>query len=82
MMPVMPHDGVSLQLTRDEALVLFELLHRWEDDNQVIAPQRPVEQVALWNLSALLERELNGPLDPQYAELVSEASARVSPRDL
>jgi hypothetical protein len=47
---------VTITLTADEALVLFELLHRWEDADRVSAPQHKGEQVALWNLSALLER--------------------------
>ena len=53
---------VSISLTADEALILFDLLHRWEDDDRVSARQHASEQVALWNLSALLERELREPL--------------------
>jgi hypothetical protein len=45
---------VTITLTSDEALVLFELLHRWEDADRVSAPQHQGEQVALWSLSALL----------------------------
>jgi hypothetical protein len=45
---------VSISLTADGALVLFDLLHRWEDDDRVRPPQHASEQVALWNLSALL----------------------------
>ena len=46
--------NVSISLTADEALVMFDLLHRWEDDDRVSAPQHASEQVALWILSALL----------------------------
>ena len=72
---------VSISLTVDEALVLFDLLHRWEDDDRVSAPQHASEQVALWNLSALLERELREPIDPRYADLVAQARCRLSPSD-
>jgi hypothetical protein len=48
---------VTISLTSDEALVLFDLLHRWEDADSVTAPEHQAEQVALWSLSALLERE-------------------------
>lgn len=75
----MPQDEVTIRLTSDEALVLFDLLHRWEDAEQVGAPQHRAEQVALWNLSTALERELNEPFKPQYADLITEARARVSP---
>jgi hypothetical protein len=43
--------------------VLFDLLHRWED----------AEQVALRNLFALLGREFREPLDAQYGDLVEAA---------
>ena len=39
---------VTVSLTSDEALVLFDLLHGWEDDDQVSAPRHRAEQVALW----------------------------------
>lgn len=69
---------VSISLTSDEALVLFDLLHRWEDDDRVSAPRHASEQVALWNLSALLERELPEPFDPRYADLLAQARSRLS----
>jgi hypothetical protein len=59
----MPDTVVTISLTGDEAF-LFDLLHRWEDNEQVGAPKHHAEQVALWNLSALLERELREPFDP------------------
>ena len=54
---------------------------RWEDEERVSAPQNEAEQVALWNLSALHERELVEPFDPRYADLVAEATARLTPRE-
>src|SRR5713101_6236224 len=54
-------DHVVIQLSRDEALVLYELLHRWEEHGQVAEPEHHAERVALWNLSATLERELAQP---------------------
>jgi hypothetical protein len=77
----MAKGDVTISLTGDEALILFDLLQRWEHDEQVEAPQHEAEQVALWNLSALLERELLEPLDPRYTELVSEARARLTPSE-
>ena len=66
-------DGVIIRLSRDEALVLFEWLHRCENEGRFTAPDHHAEQVALWNLSALLERELVEPLRPDYARLVADA---------
>ena len=71
-------DGVAIQLSRDEALVLFEWLHRSEDEDRVIPPEHHGEQVALWNLSALLERALVEPLKQNYRQLVAEARDRLA----
>ena len=68
-------------MTSDEALVLFELLHRWEDADLVSPPQHGGEQVVLWNLSALLERVLVEPFSPDYTRLVSEARSRLTATD-
>ena len=72
---------VTITLTSDEALVLFELLHRWEDADVVSPPQHEGEQVALWNLSALLERVLVEPFSPDYTRLVTEARTRLTSTD-
>ena len=72
---------VTITLAADEALVLFDLLHGWEDANRVSAPQHEGEQVALWVLSALLERELREPFDPNYGDLVAAARARLAPSE-
>jgi len=69
---------VVLRLTRDEALVLFERLHHWEDQDRVTQPEHHAGQIALWNLSCLLERELTEPLDPAYDRLVNEARTRLA----
>lgn len=44
---------VTITLTSDEALVLFDLMHRWEGSERVNPPEHHAEQIALWNLSAL-----------------------------
>jgi len=69
---------VTTSLTADEALVLFDLLHRWEDDEQVSHPKHHAEQVALWNLSAVLESALVEPFDSGYTDLVSAARTRLA----
>src|SRR5271165_7560909 len=47
-------DPTPLELTRAEALVLFEWLHRMEAEGRTICENR-AEQIALWNLSSRLE---------------------------
>ena len=66
---------VKIELTRDEAIVLFDLLHRFED-TETLDIQHPAEEQALWSLSNLLERVLVEPFDRHFAEIVEQARAR------
>jgi hypothetical protein len=69
---------VTVTLSSDEALVLFELLHRWEDSGELGNVLLPGEQTALWALSALLESRLVEPFEANYRELVSDARQRLA----
>jgi hypothetical protein len=71
---------VTVTLTSDEALVLFELLHRWEDAGAIDGALKPGEQTALWALSARLESILVEPFDAHYQQLVQSARSRLSER--
>lgn len=74
----MSNDDVVLSLTSDEALVLFDWLHRGEDNDTVAAVEHHGEQVALWHLSCLLERILVEPFASDYKDLVSAARERLA----
>jgi hypothetical protein len=67
---------VKIELTRDEALVLFDLLHRFEKTEKLDL-QHQAEEQALWNLSCLLERELVEPFSRNYDEIPEQARARL-----
>jgi hypothetical protein len=69
-----------ISLTRDEALVLFELLHRLEDagDLPALLLEHQAEQIALSNLSCVLERLLVEPFQRDYKALLEAARARLS----
>jgi hypothetical protein len=74
-------NDVPITLTSDVALVLFELLHRWEDTGRIDPRVYPGETVALLKLSGALESELVQPFEHNYIELVAAARARLSPAD-
>ena len=71
---------VTVTLTSDEALVLFELLHRWEDSGEIDQVLMSGEQTALWALSGCLERILVEPFEGNYRELVDHARQRLAVR--
>ena len=66
-----------ISLTADEALVLFELLHRWEDEEPAL-PLEQGEQEVLWSLSAALEKILVEPFRPGYSDLFMQARTRLA----
>ena len=70
---------VNIQLTDQEALVLFELLSEYGDidDGRVLAIQHAAERNALWALLACLEKNLVAPVQPDYAEQLKAAREQV-----
>ncbi len=69
---------MTVTLSSDEALVLLELLHRWEDLGEIDTVLMPGEQIALWAFSACLERVLVEPFEGDYRELVARARQRLA----
>ena len=76
MVPLMAE--VRVALSSDEALVLFELLHRWEDTGWYDrADLLAGETTALWALSGRLESVLVEPFKEEYGDLVAQARERL-----
>lgn len=67
---------ITLELSHDEALVLFDWLYRF-DQSEHKTFEDQAEQRVLWNIEAMLESVLVEPFDVNYKELVEEARARV-----
>jgi hypothetical protein len=72
-------DRVRLDLSRDEALVLFEFLSRFSNSN-ALAIEDQVEERALWNLLCLMERQMVEPFLPEYPQLIQQARERLRDR--
>lgn len=73
----------TLELEKDQALVLFELLSRWIDDAPEPTPsalcfQSPAELVVLKQLDEKLKEMLSEPLRPDYPSILAAARARLS----
>ncbi|WP_428306030.1 hypothetical protein [Lacipirellula sp.] len=65
-----------LELTSDEALVLFEFLSRFSE-NDTLAIEDQAEERVLWKLLGLLEERLAEPFDPEWAAIISAARNRL-----
>jgi hypothetical protein len=67
---------IYLKLTNEEALVLFDWISRYnEDDKNVFQDQ--AEQRVLWDIEAMLEEQLVEPLDERYNDLLKFARDKV-----
>jgi len=65
-------DEVSLVLTKNEALVLFEFLSRYsESDRLDIVDQ--AEQRVLWNLTGYLEKILAEPFLSEWSDILEKS---------
>jgi hypothetical protein len=65
-------EKVTVELTRKEALVLYEYLRRC-DDNEEYAFIDQAEQRVLWDLEIALQPQLSEVFDPNYGELLTVA---------
>jgi hypothetical protein len=77
----MTNDKVTLEISREEALVFFEWLARFNKAEDVAFADQ-AEQRVLWDIEAMLESALVEPFDPKYDELLEAARAKVrDPRE-
>jgi len=65
-------DEVIVKLSQAEAIVLFELLARNEDDNAV-AIMDQAERVVLWRLEGQLETQVTELFSPDYLDHLTKA---------
>lgn len=72
----MSDPNIQLELTRDEALVLFEWLVR-TDSQDALPIEDSAEQRVLWNLIGQLERLLHEPFVENYEVILKEAKRKV-----
>lgn len=70
----MSHDVIHLQLTRAEALVIYEWLASHDEKLPI---EDPAEQTVLWRIEGQLEKSLTEPLQPSYEAAVAEARRAV-----
>ena len=68
--------SVTIELTGEAALVLYDWLTRFNQRAETTCADQAEERV-LFDLEALLEKVLVAPLQPDYAVLVAQARSHV-----
>jgi hypothetical protein len=71
----MENDNIQIQLTKAQALVLYEWLYR-SDEAHLLPIEHPSEQKVLWTLEGMLEKEIP-VFSPDYLQLLEEARSHV-----
>jgi len=74
--PTMRSKRVKIELTSDEALVLYDWLTRFNQRAEMDFADQAEGRV-LFDLEALLEKALVAPLQPDYADLLAQARSNV-----
>ena len=79
-----PGDEVAVPLTEDEALVIFEVLSRWQKAADSFAMEVALADRGEWwamnNLLCALEPRVN-PFGSDYSERVAAAKAALLPEE-
>ena len=73
---ILVENNISLNLTKDEALVLFDFLHRFSDTDKLTI-KHDSEKRVLWDINCLLESALLEPHDSKYDKLLEKARLSV-----
>jgi len=68
----MSQKGISIELSKKEALVLFEYLRRCDDQDKYSFVDQAEERV-LWTVEGALEKQLVEIFSPDYGKLLKEA---------
>ncbi len=75
-----PTNNIALTLSRDEALVLFEFLSRFSDEEELRIEDQAENRV-LWHLCCILEQQLVEPFREDYADCLARARHAVRDPD-
>lgn len=70
------NDKIALTLSRNEALVLYDFLARFEDSD-TLSIQDQAESRVLWNICSDLERSIAELLTADYFALLQEARDKI-----
>lgn len=72
----MSNENIQIEITKDEALVLFEFLSSFSETGTLEIVDQ-AEERALWNLKCVLEKILVEPFYPDYLDIIKVARDRL-----
>ena len=69
--------SITIELTKDEAIVLFEFLGRFNEIENNSNFEDQSEQRVLWDIECILEKKLSEPFRKDYSNIVKMARENV-----
>ena len=66
----------EIKITKDDALILFEMLSRFDED-ETLSIEHQSETQMLWNISSTLEKQLTEPFEKNYRQILQAARERL-----
>ena len=73
--------SISLELSEDEAIVLLEWLHNFNEKERPTLFQDQAEERILFDLEAELEKVISGTFADDYKSIITKARDRIRDRE-
>ena len=73
--------NITLTITKDEALVLFEFLARFNETDHPDIFEDQAEQRILWDIECLLNQQLAEPFRSDYKNILNEARNKIRDKE-
>ena len=70
------NDSIDINLTKDEAWVLFEFVRRFSETDKLKIEDQSEER-ALWNLCCVFEKKLHQDGNLEYLEFIKQCRERL-----
>lgn len=71
------NQDINIKLLKDEALILFDFLSRFNEKETEGVFQDQSEQKVLWIIEGQLEKELVEPFMPNYSDIILNAREKI-----
>jgi len=69
--------NITITFSEEEALVLLEWLHNFNEEEDPTLFQDQAEQRVLWDMEAVLEKVASVTFDSNYQEILSKAREKI-----
>lgn len=73
--------NITLTISKDESLVLFDFLSRFNESEHPNIFEDQAEQKVLWIIEGQLEKQLVEPFMPDYKEIIKKVRNKIRDKE-